>query len=157
MTGRGVSPPVAVALATVAFFALAIAGLGMASLLLEADVIATPGVGQLAGVAAVALSTAAFGGLLWAYLRQPQPSYVAALPVTVAAVLAYLLGIGVGAMLQGTDAALALAAAGGFATSWFALVLAGAAFVASWSAVALVRTRAERPRWPWERDEPDEP
>jgi len=157
MTGRGVAPPVAVALATVAFLALAIGGLGMASLLLEADVIATPGVGQLAGILALTVSTGAFGGLLWAYLRRPQPSYVAALPVTVAAMLAYLVGFGLGAMLQGTDAALALAAAGGFATSWFALVLAGAAFVAAWSAVALVRTRAERPRWPWERDDLDEP
>ena len=34
MTGHGVSPPVAVALATVAFFALLIAGLGMIPVLL---------------------------------------------------------------------------------------------------------------------------
>lgn len=153
MTGRGVAPPVAVALATVAFVALLIGGLGMASLLLEEDVIATPGVGLLAGILAVTLSTASFGGLLWTSLRRARASYLAALPVTLAAVLGYLLGIGVGAGLQGTDAALALAAAGGFVTSWFALVLAGAAFVSAWSAVALVRTRAERPRWPWERDD----
>ncbi len=51
------------------------------------------------------------------------------------------------------DAARTAAAIGGFATSWFAVVLASAALVAGWVAVALVRTGADRPRWPWERDE----
>ena len=41
-------------------------------------------------------------------------------------------------------------AAGAFATSWFAVVLASTALIAGWTAVALVRTRAGRPRWPWE-------
>jgi prolipoprotein diacylglyceryltransferase len=59
----------------------------------------------------------------------------------------------VGAALTGVDLARAIAAAGGFATSWFAVLLASVALVAAWTAVALVRTRAGRPRWPWERDE----
>ena len=53
-------------------------------------------------------------------------------------------------MFGGIDLARAIAAAGAFATSWFAVVLASAALIAGWTAVALVRTRAGRPRWPWE-------
>ena len=70
--------------------------------------------------------------------------------VVVAVFLAYLIGLLVGAMFGGIDLARAIAAAGAFATSWFAVVLASAALVAGWTAVTLVRTRAGRPRWPWE-------
>ncbi|MFC3399376.1 hypothetical protein ACFOEP_13265 [Microbacterium amylolyticum] len=34
---------------------------------------------------------------------------------------------------------------------WVAPVFAGAAAVASWAAIALRRTEAGKPKWPWER------
>jgi len=153
--GRGVAPPVAVVFATIGFIALGICGLGLLSLLLDAEVIATPGLGQLPGVVGFGLATVAVFVALWVVLHRARPSYTAALLVASAALLAYLLGMLAGAVLVGGDAARAVAAAGGFLTSWFAFVLAAAAFVAGWAGVALVRTRAGRPRWPWEGD--DEP
>lgn len=147
---RGVSPPVAVAFATVGFFALLIAGFGMLSLLADADVLAVGGLGQAPGVVGVAVSVVVFVLTVWRAVRRPQPSYGAVAIVVVATVVGYVLGVLVGALLTGVDAARATAAAGSFATSWFAVVLASAALVAGWAAVALVRTRARRPRWPWE-------
>lgn len=156
MPEPGVRPPVAAALATIGFFALLIAALGMTSLLLEQEVIATEGLGQLPGVFAVAAATLAVGGVLLVALRRPQPFYGIAGLVMVAAVLAYLVGFWIGAALQGDDLALAVSAAGAFLLSWFALELAVIAFIAGWVGVALVRTRAGRPRWPWESDTPDD-
>ena len=99
------------------------------------------------GVLGVFLST------MWAALRRARPVYRATATVTVATVLAHLAGVWLGAVFSGSDAALATAAVGGFVTSWFVVVLAAAAFVSSWAGIALVHTRAQRPRWPWERDE----
>ncbi|MFT4137110.1 hypothetical protein [Microbacterium sp.] len=154
--GRGVPPPMGMALSTVGFVTLAIAGLGLASLALSAEVLATPGLGQLAGVGGMVLATAVFALTMWAALRRVHPVYRASLTATAGTLLAYLAGVWLGAVLGGADPARAAAGAGGFVTSWFALVLAAAAFVSSWSGIALVRTRAHRPRWPWERDA-DEP
>lgn len=154
MPDPGVRPPVAAALATVGFFALLIAALGMTSLLLEQDVIATEGLGLMPGVVAVALATLVVFGVLFVLLRRPQPSYGTAAVTMLAAVLAYLVGLWAGAVFQGGDPALATAAVGGFLLSWFALELAAIAFVAGWVGVALVRTRADRPRWPWESGTP---
>ncbi|GAA3906516.1 hypothetical protein [Microbacterium invictum] len=156
MTGPGVRPPVAAALATVGFFALLVAVLGMTSLFLEQDVIATEGLGNLPGATAAGLATVAVLGVLLVTLRRPNPSYWIAAVVTLAAVLAYLVGLWFGAVFAGEDPVLAASAAGEFLLSWFALALAVVAFIAGWVGVALVRTRADRPRWPWESDT-DEP
>lgn len=83
------------------------------------------------------------------------PSYWAAAWTTAASFLAYLAGVCVAAIVTGTGPALAAAVAGRLATSWFGGVVAAAAFVCAWSGIALVRTHAARPRWPWE-DEFDE-
>ncbi|MFT4214922.1 MAG: hypothetical protein QM622_09125 [Microbacterium sp.] len=152
--GHSVSPPVAVGFAVIGFFALVIAGFGLLSLFLDAEVLAVPGLGPLPGVVAVALATLAFAGVMWVGARRRHPRYTSAAVAAVAAFLAYLLGLLVGAVLAGIDAGRALAALAGFATSWFAVVLALAACVAGWSGIALVRTRAARPRWPWEKDDP---
>ena len=58
-------------------------------------------------------------------------------------------------MATGADLAVAAAVAGRIATTWFGVVVAAAALIAAWGGIALVRTRAQRPRWPWE-DEFDE-
>ncbi|MFV0374259.1 hypothetical protein [Microbacterium sp.] len=150
-----VSPPTAAALATTGFAALAIAAFGVTSTLFDVEVIATPGLGNLPGAAGMALSVLAVGVTAWAGLRRPQPSYAVAVAAAVAAVLAYLVGVLIGAVVAGVDPVRAVAAVGGFVTSWFAVLLAAIAAIAGWVGVALVRTRAHRPRWPWERDDPD--
>lgn len=147
----GVRPPVAVALASVGFGALAIFGLGFTSLFTGADVVATPGLGNIPGIVAMLSTAAAFVvGEVFAVRRR---SYVDVVFVAAGAVLASLLGLVAGAVFGGVDAARAVAAAGGFATSWFCAVLAAAAAVAAWAGVALVRTRAARPQWPWEGED----
>ena len=153
--GGGVRPLTALAFATATFIALLIFGLGMTSLVLGADVIETPGLGQVPGIMATALATIAFAGGLWAAVRRPHPSFWGAAWTTASSYLAYLAGVWVGAVATGADAALAASVAGRIATSWFGVVVAGAALISSWGGIALVRTTARRPRWPWE-DEFDE-
>jgi hypothetical protein len=154
--GRGpVRPVLALALATIAFFALLIFALGMTSLILDEDVIATPGLGQIPGIAATVLTTAAFAGGLWAAVRRTPASYGGALWTAAACFLAYVVGIWLGALFSGAGVAVSTAVAGRIATSWFGVVVAAAALLAAWGGIALVRTRAQRPRWPWE-DEFDE-
>lgn len=157
MTGDGqqrgpVRPAVAVALATVGFFALLIFGLGMLSLLTDRDVVAVPGLGQIPGVAATAAATLAFAGGLVAALRRPHPSFWAALWIAGGVLAAYAVVLTIAAIATGAALGDAVAAAGGVLASGFAVVIAAAAAVAAWSGIALVRTRAARPRWPWESD-----
>jgi len=149
----GVRPRVAVALTTVGFVAVVIAGYGLLSLLLEQEVIATPGLGALPGALALAAATVAYVVTVGLALRLPRPHYRATATTVVAVLIADLLGLWLGAIISGVDAARATAAAASFVLSWFSVMLAAAAFVSAWCAVALVRTRASRPRWPWERDE----
>lgn len=145
----GVRPAVALALATISFFALLIAGLGVLSLLLNQDVIGVRGLGPVPGVTGTVLAVAAFAAALWAAIRR-RPSYLGALACAVAAFLAYAMGVWLGAAFSGADLAAAAAAAGGVAASGFGVVIAVAALLAGWGGVALVRTRSDRPRWPWE-------
>lgn len=148
-----VRPLAALAYATTGFVALVIAGFGLTSLLTDAEVLAVPGLGAVPGIAGVAAATAAFAVVTWFAVRPRRASYGAVAAVVAAAFLAHLAGVWVGALLSGTDPARATAAVGGFATSPFAAVLLASAFVSGWAAVALVRTRASRPRWPWESDD----
>ena len=154
-SGGPVRPIVALGLATVTFVALLIFGLGMASLFLEADVVETPGLGQIPGVFATALTTGAFSLALWTGLRAPHPSYWAALWTAAACYLAYVGGMWIGALVASGQFAVATEVAGRIATTWFGAVVVAAAGVSVWGGIALARTRAQRPRWPWE-DEFDE-
>ncbi|WP_374313903.1 hypothetical protein [Microbacterium sp.] len=153
--GGPVRPVTALAFATAAFVALLIFGLGTTSLALNEDVVATPGLGQIPGITATVLATAAFATGLWAAVRRPPASYWGAAWTSAATFLAYLAGLWFGAVATGAGLAVAGAITGRIATTWFGLVVAGAALVCSWGGIALVRTRAGRPRWPWE-DEFDE-
>lgn len=158
MTERAgsVPPSIAAAMATVGFAALAIAGLGVTSVLLDADVIAVPGLGNLPGAAGMVCAVIAVGATVWFGARRRRPSYLTSAATTVGALVAYLLGVVFGGILTGVDPARTVSAAAGFATSWFAVVLMIAAFVAGWSGIALVRTGATRPDWPWERPDSDD-
>lgn len=156
--GGPVRPGVALAFALIAFVALAILGIGMTSLVLDQDVVSVllPGgqsLGQLPGVLGLALASAAFAGVLWSAVRRRHPSFWGALVVTVAVFLAYLAGWGAGALFASTDVVVAAAVVARVATTWFGAVIAAAAFVCAWGGIALVRTRARRPRWPWEHDD----
>ncbi len=153
--GGPVRPVIALVFATAAFVALLIFGLGMTSLATGEDVVATPGLGQIPGIVATTLATGAFAAGLWAAVRRSPAPYSGSAWTTAATFLAYLGGMWFGAVATGTGPAVAAAVAGRIATSWFGLVIAAAAFVCAWGGIALVRTRASRPRWPWE-DEFDE-
>ncbi len=159
-------PAVALAFATIGFSALTIFGLGMVSLAIGEDVIATPGLGQVPGIAGVILAVLAFAGGLWASIGRSSreadaadpgrpgggrgPSFWGVVWTTAACFLAYIGGVWFGVLTTGAGLAVATGVAGRLATSWFGAVIAGAAFVSAWAGIALVRTRAHRPRWPWE-------
>ncbi|MFC8682479.1 hypothetical protein ACFT30_13235 [Microbacterium ureisolvens] len=83
------------------------------------------------------------------------PSYWGAAWTTAASFLAYIGGVWFGAVFTGASLGVATSVAGRLATSWFGFAVAAAAFACAWAGIALVRTRAHRPRWPWE-DEFDE-
>ena len=125
----------------------------MTSLATNQDVISVPGLGQIPGIVGMSLSTLAFAGGLWVAVRRAQPSFWGVLGAVVGAFLGYLAGVWFGALIGGADIAAATAAVGMLATSWFGAVIVAAALVAAWGGVALVRTRAQRPRWPWERED----
>lgn len=152
----GVTPPVAVVFATVTFLALAIGGLGVASLALDADVIPVRGLGPLPGVAGMVLALAVFAGVLLWGLRADPPGYLTAVPCAIGAYVGETLGIAIGAALTGGDAAGGLAAAGAVALGWPGAVIAAAALLAGLFGVLLVRSRRERPQWGWERDDEDD-
>lgn len=145
----------ALGLATVTFIALLIFALGMVSLVLNADIVAAPGLGQLPGVFATTLTTVVFALVLWLVLRTRRPHYRGALVAGAACYLAYVAGIWVGVLVASAALATATEVAGRIATTWFGLVVALAGAASAWGGIALVRTRSDRPRWPWE-DEFDE-
>ncbi len=154
---HGASPGLATLLTSAGFFALLVAGFGMLSLLTDAEVLPVAGLGQAAGIVGVAAAVLTYAVAVRRAVRRPRASYPAIAVVAAVTFLAYLAGVLAGALLAGVDPARAVAGVGGFATSWFAVVLASAAVLSGWVAVALVRTRASPPRWPWERGEREAP
>jgi hypothetical protein len=154
-TGGAVRPIVALGLATLSFIALLNFGLGMVSLALSADIVEVPGIGQIPGIVATAFTTAVFALALWVTLRRQHPSFWGALWAAIACYVVYIVTIWIGVAGTGAGLPVATEVAGRIATSWFGAVVAATAAVAAWGGIALVRTRAQRPRWPWE-DEFDE-
>lgn len=157
--GGPVRPAVALALASVSFVALVIFGLGMLSLALNADVIAFPGLGPIPGATGVVVALGAFAATLWNSLRRAGsaalPSLRGSLWSALASAAAYVVGIWLAVLFTAGDFAVATSVAGRLVTSGFAAVVLVAGGLAAWGGIALVRTRAQRPRWPWE-DEFDE-
>jgi len=143
----------ALAFATIGFAALSIGGLGVASLVLEKDVISAPGFGQAPGVSGMVFALAAFAGSLWAVLRGRHPSFLGGAGAALAAFLVYLAAVWITGAVQTADPVLAAAAAGILVTNGFAFIVLVAALIAGWAGVALVRAHRRRPRWPWEDDE----
>ena len=128
-------------------------GLGAVSVLTDADIIAVPGLGPVPGVTGMLAAVVAFALMLWSTLRRQHPSFVATIAIALVAALAHLAGvwaavlIGVGNVIIATAVADDLVRGGGSA------VLLLAAAIGAWGGIAVRRTRAARPRWPWEGDE----
>ncbi|MFT4211213.1 MAG: hypothetical protein QM626_05010 [Microbacterium sp.] len=146
-----VRPAVALAFCLVGYVALVIAGLGLASLATDSDVISAPGIGQSPGAVGMLAAAAAFAGVLWWVIRLRHPAFGSVVFVIAATYVAYVIVTGLAVTIEAADIAAGLAVAGRLAIGWPGAVVAAAALVAGWAGIALVRTRAGRPRWPWER------
>lgn len=101
---------------------------------------------MLVGVLAFALS-------LWAALRRPHPSFLSVPVIALSAALAHLVAVWIGVGAASGDLIVATVVVGDLVRGGASVVLLLAAAVAGWAGVALRRTRASRPRWPWERDD----
>ncbi len=152
----GVSAPIAVVMASVLFFALAIAGLGALSYFTDTDIIAVPGLGQAPGAVGMAAALVAFASTLWPTVRPERPSYTPVLITTIAVPLAHLVVAWIAVLFTGAGFVVATTVAGDFVRNGVSLLLLITAAVSAWSGVALRRTRAQRPEWPWEREDDDE-
>ncbi|MFT4234617.1 MAG: hypothetical protein QM607_06435 [Microbacterium sp.] len=151
-TDEGGQTPSGILLAfvVVGYGALLIGALGFLSLLTDSDVIRTPGVPNPAGVLAVLVAVVAFALALWPPLRRTHPNYPAALGVALITGVAYGVALWLLALVFGADLVTATAALGGVVTSWPIAVIVLAAALGGWIGIALRRTRAHRPHWPWE-------
>lgn len=149
----GVSVALAVVLATVGFFALAIFGLGAVSIATDADIIAVPGLGQGPGIIGMVVAVVVFAALLWGTVRRAGPSFTATIAISLATALGHLVAVWVAALAATGSLVIATAVAGDLVRGGASAVLLVAAAIGAWAGIALRRTRARRPRWPWEGDE----
>ncbi|WP_228479903.1 hypothetical protein [Microbacterium abyssi] len=140
---------------TIGFFALAVFGLGALSVVTDADIISVPGLGQAPGIVGMIVAIAAYAGILWLAVRIGHPRFRSVWVIAIATALAHLLAVGVTALIVTGEFVTALAAMGDLITGGASVVVLVVAAIAGWAGVALRRTRASRPRWPWERDEHD--
>lgn len=149
----GVSPVLAVVFATIGFFALAVFGLGALSVVTDSDIIATPGLGQAPGIGGMLAAVVAFAVLLWFVVRRPAASFVSAVVIALSVALAHLAVVWVSVTGVAASALLATAVAGDLVRGGASAVVLVAALLGAWAGIAMRRTRARRPRWPWERDD----
>jgi small-conductance mechanosensitive channel len=141
---------------TIGFFALAVFGLGALSIATDADIIAIPGLGQAPGAVGMIIAVAVFAGILWAAVRIKHPRFRSVWAISITTALAHLLGVGLVVAITSGEFVTALAVMGGLITGGSSLVILVVAAVTSWAGVALRRTKAKHPRWPWERDDPND-
>ncbi len=142
----------ATAAGAVLFAAVLIAAFGIVSLLLDEDVIVTPGLGQAPGIIAVGASLAAVAATIWARMLSPG-IWGTLLWSGLAGFLGYLAGLGAASVFASGDVARALSAVGRAATTWPGLVVIAAAILAAAMALAVVCGADENARWPWERED----
>lgn len=149
----GVSAVLALVLATVGFFALAVFGLGALTVATDTDIIAIEGLGPLPGAGGMLVAVLAFALGLWIALRRPRPSFRSVPGIAVGVGLAHLAAVWIGVLFGTGDVVIATAVAGDLVRGGSSLVLLLVAAVAAWSGIALRRTRASHPTWPWEKDD----
>lgn len=143
-------------LATIGFFALAVFGLGALSVATDTDIIAVPGLGQAPGAIGMLSAVIVFALMLWSTLRRGNPSYVATVAIALLAAIMHLAAVWVTVLIGSSDLVIATAVAGDLVRGGASAVLVVAGLIAAWGGIALRRTRAEHPRWPWERDDDSE-
>jgi hypothetical protein len=149
----GVSAVLAVTLATISFFAMVIAGLGALSVATDADIISVRGLGQAPGAIGMLAAVVAFGLIEYAAVRIARPLYRSVWITAFATALVHLVVVALGALIAAGDAVAALAVAGDLVQGGASAVILAAAAIAGWGGVALRRTKAKHPTWPWEDDE----
>nr|WP_201471238.1 hypothetical protein [Microbacterium hydrocarbonoxydans] len=149
----GVSAVLALVLATVGFFALAVFGLGALTIVTDTDIIAVEGLGPLPGAVGMLVTVLAFALGLWIALRRTRPSFRSVPGIAVGVGLAHLVAVWIGVLFGTGDVVIATAVAGDLVRGGSSLVLVLVAAVAAWSGIALRRTRASHPTWPWEKDD----
>ncbi|HCS61999.1 MAG TPA: hypothetical protein DIW46_11520 [Microbacterium sp.] len=140
----------------VGFAALSILGLGVLSFVTDADIIGVPGLGPVPGVIGMIIAIAVFAGILWLALRITHPRFRSVWSISILTAIAHLLVVGAAVLFSTGQFVTALAVMGGLITGGASLVLVAVALVSAWGGVALRLTRAQRPRWPWEREDPDQ-
>lgn len=140
------------ALASISFFALAVFGLGALSVATDTDIIAVPDLGQAPGVIGMAVAVVVFALMLWSTLRRRRPSYVATIAIALLAALAHLVAVWITVLIGSSNLVIATAVAGDLVRGGASAVLVGVGLIAAWGGIALRRTRAEHPRWPWENE-----
>lgn len=154
MTSREQLPDaVLTSLASIGYLALLVAGLGFASLLTDSDVIETQGVGLIPAYVAAAVAIVAFALLVRSTVARDRPSYVSVVSIAVGAALAHLATLALTAVIDSGDIGVAIGVVGEVLIGWVTPVIALTAAMTAWAAVAMRRTRADRPRWPWEDEE----
>ncbi|GGO67049.1 hypothetical protein GCM10010910_27950 [Microbacterium nanhaiense] len=145
--------PLLVAFATIGYLALLVAGLGVASAVVDDDIISTPGVSLVAAYLAAGVAIAAFALLLAGPVSRERPSYWAAASTALGSAGIYTIALAIAAFVSSGDLSTTGSVLREVLLGWVVPVVLGSALVAAWAGIALRRTAARPPRWPWEDDE----
>lgn len=142
-------------MSTTLFFALVVLGFGILTFVSDRDVIAVPGLGQAPGILGMLAALIAFVGTSRTTLMPDRPTYPPVVVTTLATSLAHLVVVWMAVLIAGHGFVTATSVAGDLIRYGPTMILFFAAAIAAWSGVALRRTRAKSPQWPWERDDHD--
>jgi len=149
-TPAGVSAFLALVIGFVGFATLSILGLGMLSYFADIDILSIPGLDWWPAIVAMIFAILAFCWMLWPALRRDPPSFLAVPAAALVTAVAHLIALALAALLSGVGTAAAIAAVSQLIMRGSSLVVLLAAAVGAWVAIALRRTRAHAPQWPWE-------
>ncbi|MFK4761888.1 hypothetical protein ACI3KS_13205 [Microbacterium sp. ZW T5_45] len=149
----GVSVVLALVFAVIGFFALAVFGLGAVSLVTDAEIIAVPGLGPLPGVLGMLAAMLGFVAALARALQRVRPRFASVPVIALVAALVHLAVVWLCVLIATGGVVTATVVAGDLVTGGASAVVLVAAAVAGWGGIALRRTRAQHPRWRWERDD----
>lgn len=143
-------------MASVLYFAIAIAGLGALSFFTDTAIISVPGLGQGPGAWGMFVGLVVFAATFWQIARPVRPAYPSAAIPALATPLAHLLVVWFVVLAGGSGLITATAVAGDLVRGGVSVVLLAAAGLSAWGGLALRRTRAQPPQWRWEREEPED-
>jgi len=153
----GVSAVLATVLAAISWFALAVFGLGILSLVTDRDIISVPGLGQAPGVVGMLAALAVFAGMLWRSLRRQNRTFLAtAAFIGLCTALAHLVAVWATVLTSTVDLVVATAVAGDLISGGASAVLFVAGLIAAVGGIALRHSGGRQPKWPWERGDPYE-